>query len=138
MKADVSFTPQDSIQTKFEAFHKKYPQVYAKLVELARTAQMQGVTRYGIQSLFELLRWHYTVEIKLDEPFKLNNDFASRYARLIMQQEEDLEGFFEVRVLNQEKKAIKKQEKQVKFDNKVEEFLQSSTIIEEIPQNAQA
>ena len=31
--------------------------------------------------------------------FKLNNDFTSRYARLIMQQEPDLEDFFEVRVL---------------------------------------
>lgn len=35
------------------------------------------------------------------EPFKLNNDFRSRYTRLLMQQEPELQGFFETRTLRE-------------------------------------
>jgi len=84
----------------FQAFHEANPAVYAALVRLARQANQQGRERGGMKMLWEVMRWErYLVT---DDPtgFKLNNNYTSRYARLIMESEEDLAGFFETRELH--------------------------------------
>lgn len=91
--------PRDYIQTRFESFHTDNPQVYNKLVELAFLAKANGHNRLGIKTLFERLRWYYTVETKGNERFKLDNNFTSRYARLIMANVPALDGFFATREL---------------------------------------
>jgi hypothetical protein len=92
----------DPIQRRFEDFHAKHPEVYAKIVELARFVKSRGRKQYGIKSLFEQVRWHFTFEALLVDPdeFKLNNNYTSRYARLIMERESDLKGFFLTREIN--------------------------------------
>jgi hypothetical protein len=54
--------------------------------------------RCSIPLLFERVRWFYMVETTGDEAadFKINNNFASRYARLIMENEPDLHGLVEL------------------------------------------
>ena len=84
-----------TIQDKFEAFHEKNPHVYANLVKLARQLHEKGHDVIGIGMLFEVLRWNFM--LKTDDPnsvFKLNNNYRSRYARLIMDTEKDLDGIF--------------------------------------------
>lgn len=88
-----------TIDERFAAYHRAHPEVYRKLVNLARQAKGAGFTHYGMKALVERLRWHMTVERKSTEPFKINNDFASRYARYIMRLEPDLAEFLEVRKL---------------------------------------
>ena len=51
----------------------------------------------GMQNLYEKLRWDLNIESDTEEEFVLNNDFASFYARLIMQKEADLCDAFNVR-----------------------------------------
>ena len=97
-----SFLFDDEIQRRFERFHAENPLIYTKLVELARQVKSRGYRQYGIASLFERLRWHFTIETKTDEPFKLNNDYRSRYARFIMATESDLADFFDLRELRRE------------------------------------
>jgi hypothetical protein len=89
-----------TLQEKFEVFHTKNPWVYMVLVKLARDLMARGRRRIGIGMLFEVLRWQYqmaTVDPASD--FKLNNNYRSRYARLIMENEPDLADAFEVREL---------------------------------------
>lgn len=88
-----------SIQTEFIQFHKDNPDVYARLVALARRARSYGYSRLGIGHLWEVMRWDLMVESKGLLEYKLNNNYRSRYARLIMGQEPDLAGFFELRTL---------------------------------------
>jgi hypothetical protein len=83
----------------FTQFHAGNPHIYRKLVDLCRQVKGAGHDSYGIKALFERLRWYHHVELKSKEPFLLNNNFTSRYARLIMKQEPDLSDFFEVRKL---------------------------------------
>ena len=87
------------IQADFERFHAANPEVYRLLVKFTRQVRDAGREQYSIDSIFHRLRWHYHIELRTEEPFKLNNNFTSRYARLIMAQEADLDGIFEVRVL---------------------------------------
>lgn len=98
-QGSLEFTEKDEIQIAFEKFHADNPNVYTMLVKLARQVKESGRKRYGIEMLFARLRWHYDFEVKSEEEFKLNNNFTSRYARLLMEQENDLEGVFSVREL---------------------------------------
>jgi hypothetical protein len=91
------------IQAEFAGFHERNPIVYRTLVRLARQARARRRDKIGIAMLWERMRWELTVEVDtpdLGDSFKLNNNYRSRYARLIMAQEKDLEGFFDTRRLH--------------------------------------
>jgi hypothetical protein len=97
VNAQLSFDAS-TIQERFEQFHADNPHVYADLVMLARRAQRRGNSRIGIGMLFELVRWRRGY-VSTGTGFLLNNNFRSRYARLISEQEPDLAGMFETREL---------------------------------------
>jgi len=91
----------DPIQARFVRFHSAHPEVYAGLVELAREGVAAGRSKLGMKMLFEVLRWNRTLAglPAEGEEFKLSNDFTSRYARLVMENEPDLDGLFDLREL---------------------------------------
>lgn len=92
-------TDERSIQEQFEDFHRANPMVYRTLVMLARQwKHKHRDTRLGISMLWERARWELHVPTS-GSPFRLNNDFRSRYARLIAESEPDLAGLFETRRL---------------------------------------
>lgn len=88
----------DHIDRRFLKFHQKNPHVYKNIVRLARQAKQRGNKKIGIGMIFEVLRWNHLLQTKGDK-YKLSNDFRSRYARLIMEQEIDLAEIFELRQL---------------------------------------
>jgi hypothetical protein len=97
---DLIYSAKDrTIDEDFARFHKLHPEIYRKLVNLAREVKGAGHTHCSIDFLMHRLRWHYHIELRSKEPFKLNNNFASRYARAIMLCEMDLADLFEVRKL---------------------------------------
>lgn len=81
---------------RFSDFLQANPQVYALLRRFALEAKRSGRRRLGIAALFERVRWHLDVETKGDS-FKLNNSMRAYMARLLMEQEPELRGFFEIR-----------------------------------------
>lgn len=97
--AHVGPEPGTSIEENFWAFHRANPRVYGALVRLAREARSSGAGKLGMKSLFEVLRWERGVSTRDWSGFKLNNNYTSYYARLIMHNEPDLRGVFEIRVL---------------------------------------
>lgn len=96
----VPFVPTTSIEADFQAFHAANPWVYTALVRLARDLVERGHRRIGIGMLFEVLRWQWALAT-VDEAseFKLNNNYRSRYARMIMARNNSLDGVFETRTL---------------------------------------
>jgi hypothetical protein len=92
--------PAATIQERFEQFHQVNPWVYDALVRLAYELQQRGRRRIGVGLLFEVLRWqHAMATTDPSSEFKLCNDYASRYARLIVNNHPDLESVFELRRL---------------------------------------
>ena len=90
-----------SLDERFQQFHAENPWVYVTLVRLARKAKAHGQERYGIAALFEVMRWERMLQTKHNaSDFKLNNNHRAYYARLIMNSNPDLAGFFEVRRQN--------------------------------------
>ena len=89
----------DSIQVRFERFHAANPHIYERLVEAARQMRDAGRTRIGVGHLVEdVIRWAGERTDTADK-YRISNDYRSRYARLIMEQEPDLRGVFEIRQL---------------------------------------
>lgn len=90
---------QDTIQARFEEFHRANPHIYVRLVEAARRLKQEGKTKIGIGHLVEeVIRWSEERTFT-GENYKISNDYRSRYARKIMEEESDLAGMFEVRPL---------------------------------------
>jgi hypothetical protein len=87
-----------TIGDRFMCFHAANPHVYTALVRLAREAKAAGAKKLGMKLLIERLRWEMMIETGGD-PWRLNNIYTSRYARLIAVREVDLVGFFEMREL---------------------------------------
>ena len=83
--------------TAFDRFHADNPKVYETLVRLAREWVARfGGHKLGIATLYETARWQITLATN-DAEFRLNNNWRSYYARLIMAQEPDLAGLFDLR-----------------------------------------
>ena len=85
----------ETIHDRFLSFHEANPDVYREIVQLARQAKRSGRDRWGIKGAFEVLRWSRLQTT--GEQFRLNNNFTSMYARMVMQNEADLGEFFETR-----------------------------------------
>lgn len=82
----------------FERFHRENPHVYEQLKRLAFKLKNRGVRRWGCKALYEVLRYEAAVQTSAPAgSYKLNNSFTAYYARLLMEQEPDLAGFFETR-----------------------------------------
>lgn len=93
----MDFIESDKLAAKFEKFHADNPHVYDMLVSLLRTwVANTHRQKIGIAALFERARWEIAITTT-DPNFKLNNNLKAYYARLIMKQEEDLAGIFDLR-----------------------------------------
>jgi hypothetical protein len=87
-----------TIQAQFEAFHQLNPWVLRALESLTADYLKRGAARVGIGMLFEVLRWRYATATEGDE-FRLNNNFRSRYVRLLIERHPEWAPAFEVRAL---------------------------------------
>ena len=77
------YRSQQTIQEKFEEFHKANPRVYGLLVMFTLATYRAGYRHYGIKSLIERVRWHINIETHDLDGVKLNNNYSSRYARML-------------------------------------------------------
>jgi len=80
----------------FFQFHSDHPEVYHTLVALTRQAVKSGRKHVGIRMVWEAMRWQRYLQTD-EVPYKLNNNYHSQYARLIMESEPDLANVFEIR-----------------------------------------
>jgi hypothetical protein len=96
---DLFSSHKDSTFENFKAFHKKNPYVYTKLREMAIDWKNAGHTKVGIKMLFEVLRWQHGLKRLDTEEFALNNNYAPHYARLLIAENSELEGLFELRTI---------------------------------------
>jgi len=85
-----------TLEEQFRIFHQDNQHVYKLLVRLAREWKRSTTDRVGIKALFERARWESAIRTDSNE-YVLNNNYSAYYARLIMKQERDLDGLFNVR-----------------------------------------
>jgi len=91
-------TDDRSLGERFEEFHLENLHVYNEFRSWAfQWVYTTGRHKLGTKALFERVRWE--VRISTGDPdYKLNNNYTSCYARLLMLMEPKLDGVFELRV----------------------------------------
>lgn len=87
-------------EERFQAFHRAHPEVYRAFERLALDLHRRGYRRWGAGAIFEIMRYQSAVSgAGPDEVWKLNNNYRSRYARLLMAEHPEMAGFLETREL---------------------------------------
>lgn len=81
----------------FVTYHAANPHVYEKFKEYAFLAIDAGMTKYSARAIVHLIRWHYVVEMRRTDEFKINNNHSPFYGRLFMEDHPQHVGFFELR-----------------------------------------
>jgi hypothetical protein len=92
----------DTKRERFEKFHAENPHVYRALARHARRLKANGVTHFGIDGLFSIVRYTEALRTRDADGFVLNNNLKPLFARLIEKQEPDLRGFLSTRALKSE------------------------------------
>lgn len=87
----------DTHAEKASQFHDLNPWIMDQFVRMALRLKNNGVRRFGMQALFETLRYQVAATRDPLSDFKLNNNYAAWYAREIMRRYPNLDGFFETR-----------------------------------------
>lgn len=88
-----------SLKEQFEAFHQLNPHVYQNIVKMVLDDYGAGVRHMSIQFYLESLRRGSirTTKVIGGGGWKINNSHGSFYARKIMAEYPQLQGYFEVR-----------------------------------------
>jgi hypothetical protein len=82
----------------FWDFHSQNPHIYEQLEQLALQLRRSGVQRWGMKALWEVLRYELMLRTSASaRSFRLNNNHTAFYARLLMDRNPELAGFFETR-----------------------------------------
>mgnify|MGYP001296110418 CR=1 FL=1 len=91
-----------TIQERFEAFHAANPWVYQALEALAADWLAHGHKRVGVKALFEVIRWQYGRRTAdPSSAWRVNNDYSSRYARLLIDRHPEWCDAIEIRALRE-------------------------------------
>lgn len=90
------FAPPSRMDEAFWKFHDQNPQVLDRLIEMTEQAKRTGMTKIGMKMLFEVIRWEHLVYTRGDN-FALNNNYTSRYVRVLSDKRPDLRDMFETR-----------------------------------------
>jgi hypothetical protein len=91
------WTPGGKYEAKYLAHREAHPEVFDKLVALARRAKDRGWKRIGMRMLWETLRWTTGPTEKDREGFAWNDHLAPYYSREIVRTCPDLASMFEIR-----------------------------------------
>lgn len=86
---------QPHILEKFLQHHKENPHIYELFKRFSYEAKSRW-SHFGAGAIFERMRWE-TDAHSADGQFKLNNNFRSCYARLLIEEESMFKDFFETR-----------------------------------------
>ncbi|MFF8769051.1 hypothetical protein [Kitasatospora sp. NPDC015120] len=88
-----------TIQERFEQFHDLNPWVLTELERLTAECIEARFSKISLGMLFELVRYSYGRATLSADDFRLNNDFRSRYARLLIERHPEWGSHIEVRAL---------------------------------------
>lgn len=88
----------ESIDQQFARWHAANPWVLGYLERKVDALLAAGATRVGLKQVWEVLRYDHRIATRGDT-FKANNNYTSRYARLLIERRPELAGVIETREL---------------------------------------
>lgn len=89
---------------RFVAFNEANPEVYKLFEKFALDAKSSGRKRFSHWMIANRIRWYTQVETT-GKSFKLSNDYIACYARLLVYNLPQFEGFFLLKEMKPHRKA---------------------------------
>jgi len=86
----------NTIDKQFIKFHQDNPHVYDEIKKYADQIWQAGHRQFGMKAIFERIRWDAAFGTS-GVPFKINNNYTSRYVKLLERDHPRVGGFFRVR-----------------------------------------
>ncbi len=83
---------------RFKRYHRENPDVYIEFKQFAQQMRNAGRSRYSAEAIINAIRWHRDLKTTGDV-FKINNDFKSIYARLLIYYHPEFADFFQLRCI---------------------------------------
>ena len=83
---------------EFEKYDTENPQIWEAFKKYAFQAKAKGFKNYGAKGIFEIIRWHTGVTAETGD-YKIGNNYTPDYARKMMKEFPEFEGFFRTREL---------------------------------------
>ena len=93
------YAPDLTIAERFAKFHAANPWVADAMEALIADWLAHGNERASTKWASEIIRWQYGRETTGDQGFRLNTDFTSRYARLLLSRRPEWAGAIHTRQL---------------------------------------
>lgn len=88
-----------TIQQAFEEFDKNNPQVYDMFITGFFQAKKSGKKRVSFKMILNKIRWDYYIQTTDITKYKINDAYASRYARKFVSNHPEYKNFIELRAL---------------------------------------
>ena len=88
-----------TLDERFAEYHAKNPAVFELFKKFAGMARDSGRTHFSAKAIMERVRWEICFASRDRRNFKVNNNYTSRYARLLVSECPEFRGFFEMREL---------------------------------------
>lgn len=82
----------------FNEYHEAHPEIWDAFKKTTLEAIRRGFKNYSSKSIFEIIRWHRSGEIKRDG-YKVNNNYTADYARKFINEFPEHKDFFRTREL---------------------------------------
>ncbi len=89
--------PGEKHEALYREHRSQYPEVYRRLVVIARELRAEGWERCSFRMIWETLRLRYGPHAKDRYGFGLNDWMSRFYSRALMAENADLSGMFETR-----------------------------------------
>ena len=89
------------LDVECDRYIRENPKIWQQFRMLAVKLKAKGIDRYGAKAIWEVLRYELALKaVTSGEKYALNNNYTSRFARKLMEEEpEEFTGFFELRQL---------------------------------------
>ena len=89
------------LDAECDRFIAENPHIWRQFRLLAVKLKAKGIERWGAKAIWEVLRFELALKAQTTgEKYALNNNYTSRFARKLMEEEpEEFAGFFETRTL---------------------------------------
>jgi len=86
---------------KFKAYHEKNPHIFREFKRYA-TEMRQVRSKSSAWLIVNRIRWDKDIHSNADEEFKIANEYIALYARLLIHNSPEFEGFFNLKKMKSE------------------------------------
>ena len=90
---------ENRLDQLFAEYHARNPQVFELFRKFSEQVRETGHKHFGAKAIMERIRWEVAIKTSESDGFKVNNNFTSRYVRLLERERPEFVGLFRKRKL---------------------------------------